>query len=57
LNNDNGKQADNFINNMDCRFGIRSTGTSEQYKDGESYSFNFYLGCNQLLIILLDELD
>jgi hypothetical protein len=34
LNNDNGKQADNFINNMDCRFGI-STGTSEQYKDGE----------------------
>jgi hypothetical protein len=23
LNNDNGKQADNFINNMDCRFGIK----------------------------------
>jgi len=35
LNNDNGKQADNFINNMNCIFGIRSTGTSEQYKDGE----------------------
>jgi hypothetical protein len=35
LNNDNGTQADNFINNMNCRFGIRSTGTSEQYKDGE----------------------
>lgn len=36
LDNENGKQADNFINNMNCRFGIRSTaGTSEQYKDGE----------------------
>lgn len=28
LNNDNGKQADNFINKMNRRFGIRSTGTS-----------------------------
>jgi hypothetical protein len=35
LNNVYGKQADNFINNMNCIFGIRSTGTSEQYKDGE----------------------
>lgn len=35
LNNNNGQLADNFINNMNCRFGIRSTGTSEQYKDGE----------------------
>ena len=33
LDNENGKQADNFINNMNCRFGIRSTGTSEQYKE------------------------
>lgn len=35
LDNENGKQADNLINNKNCRFGIRSTGTSEQYKDGE----------------------
>ena len=35
LNNHNGKQADNFINNMNYRFGIRSTGTFEQYKGGE----------------------
>ena len=35
LDNDNGKQAADFINNMNCRFGIRSTGTSEQYKNGE----------------------
>lgn len=40
LDNENGKQADNFINkykfmNMNCRFGIRCTGTSEQYKNGE----------------------
>lgn len=35
LKNDNGKQADDFINNMNYIFGIRSTGTSEQYKDGE----------------------
>lgn len=35
LNNEYGKQADNFINNMNCRFGIRSTGISEQYKNGE----------------------
>ena len=35
LNNDYGKQADNFINNTNCRFGIRSTGTSEQHNNGE----------------------
>lgn len=35
LKNDNGTQADYFINNMNCRFGIRSFGTSEQYKGGE----------------------
>lgn len=35
LDNENGKKADNFISNMNYRFGIRSTGTSEQYKDGE----------------------
>lgn len=35
LDNENGKQADNFINNKNCRFRIRSAGTSEQYKDGE----------------------
>lgn len=35
LNNEYGKQADNFINNMNFRFGIRSTGISEQYKHGE----------------------
>ena len=35
LDNENGKQADNFINNINCRFGIRCAGTSEQYKDGE----------------------
>ena len=35
FDNENGKKADNFINNMNYRFGIRSTGISEQYKDGE----------------------
>ena len=35
LDNDNGKQADDFINNMNCKFGIRSTGTSEHYKGDE----------------------
>ena len=35
LDNENGKKADNFINNMNYRFEIRSTGMSEQYKDGE----------------------
>lgn len=35
LNNDNGRQADNLINNMNCRFGIRSVGVSDRHKDGE----------------------
>jgi len=35
LNNDNGKQADNFINDMNLGFSIRSSGTSEQHKGGE----------------------
>lgn len=35
LNNDNGKQAEILINNMKSRFGIRYTGTSEHYKNGE----------------------
>jgi hypothetical protein len=45
----------NFINNMDCRFGIRSTGTSEQYKDGEIAIHSTWDVINSL--ILLDELD
>lgn len=35
LDTENGREADNFINNMNYRFGIRSIGTSEQHKDGE----------------------
>lgn len=32
LENDNGKLADSFINELNCRFGIRSAGV---YRDGE----------------------
>lgn len=35
LNNDNGKLAEIFINNMNGRFGIRCAGTSEKYKNSE----------------------
>jgi hypothetical protein len=35
LSNENGKLAENFINNMNCKFGIRSAGTSKQHEDGE----------------------
>lgn len=35
LDNEYGRQVDNFINNMNCSFGIRSIGASEQYKDSE----------------------
>ena len=35
LDNENGKQAENFINNMNCRFGIRCVGTPKQYNGGE----------------------
>jgi len=35
LNNDNGKQADNFINNLNFKFGIRCICISEQYNNGE----------------------
>jgi hypothetical protein len=36
LNNDNGKRADNLVNNGGYRFGIRSVGTSNLYKNGET---------------------
>ena len=35
LDNHNGAQADNLINNMNHRFGIRSAGKSEQHNNGE----------------------
>ncbi len=35
LDNTNGKNAYNLINNLNYQFGIRSIGISEQYKGGE----------------------
>jgi hypothetical protein len=42
LDNPNGLLADNAINSMGLRFGIRSAGTTEQYKGGEIVIENIF---------------